>query len=377
MTQTADIGNEPESRIDGLMDKYRGAVPGASLVVLRDGAPIVRRAYGLSDVEHGTAATPATNYRLASMTKQFTAAAILLLAEDGRLSIDDPVRRWLPTLPDSADGMVIRHLLAHRSGVLDYEGLIPGAASAQMRMPMHSRCSRRRTTVTLPQERAIDTATPATFCYRSSPLGRRVWISRRFCASAFFGRWACATRLPLLRAVRDPASRLRLQSRGPRLGANRPKSDQRHARRWRHLFFIDDLGRWDAALADERLLQAASLRLAFGAATLTEDPKVQYGFGWRITGDTLWHTGETIGFQSVILRFVAHRLTVILLTNRNDAAPYPTALAIAKLFLPVSAEVPPAHPASGPDPGLRPRRRHEGVGEHVHSGANGIAYRQS
>ena len=84
------------------MRAYQGAVPGAGVAVLHHGVPIVRRAYGLADVENRIAATAATNYRLASMTKQFTAAAILLLAEDGRLSIDDPVRKWLPELPDAA-----------------------------------------------------------------------------------------------------------------------------------------------------------------------------------------------------------------------------------------------------------------------------------
>ncbi len=86
------------ARIDALMRAYQGAVPGASVLVLRDGLPVFRRTYGFANLEDRIAAAPATNYRLASMTKQFTAAAILLLAEDGRLTLNDPVRKWLPTL---------------------------------------------------------------------------------------------------------------------------------------------------------------------------------------------------------------------------------------------------------------------------------------
>src|SRR5277367_3361306 len=111
-------------QIDALMRAYQGAVPGAGVGVLHDGAVIFRRAYGLANLEARVPATTATNYRLASMTKQFTAAAILLLAEDGRLSIDDPVGQWLPTLPGLADGAVIRNLLAHTSGLIDFEDLI-------------------------------------------------------------------------------------------------------------------------------------------------------------------------------------------------------------------------------------------------------------
>src|SRR5450755_2840713 len=114
------------------MRAYQGAVPGACVAVIRRGAPIVRRAYGLADLENRVAATPATNYRLASMTKQFTAAAILLLAQDRRLSIDDPVRKWLPSLPDAADRIRIRHLLAHTSGLTDFEDLVPRGSTRQL-----------------------------------------------------------------------------------------------------------------------------------------------------------------------------------------------------------------------------------------------------
>ena len=117
---------------------------------------------------------------------------------------------------------------------------------------------------------------------------------------------------------------------------------------------IDDLAKWDAALGDRRLLRPETLELAFAPATSTDVAAVQYGFGWRISGETRWHTGETLGFQSVILRYVAHGLTVILLTNRNDPAPYPTALAIAGLFLATAAQAPAVLLSAGPDPGLRP-----------------------
>ena len=77
-----------------------------------------------SDLERQVEAGPSTNYRLASVTKQFTSAAVLLLVQDGRLAIDDPVRTWLPSLPASDDAITVRHLLAHTSGLLDYEDLM-------------------------------------------------------------------------------------------------------------------------------------------------------------------------------------------------------------------------------------------------------------
>ena len=120
------------ARVDALMRAYSGAVPGAAVLVLRDGAPLVRRAYGLADLQQRVAATPATNYRLASMTKQFTAAAVLALVDDGRLSLDDAVRRWLPSLPAAADAVTLRQLLTHTSGLIDYEDLIPAGTTQQV-----------------------------------------------------------------------------------------------------------------------------------------------------------------------------------------------------------------------------------------------------
>jgi len=94
---------------------------------------------------------------------------------------------------------------------------------------------------------------------------------------------------------------------------------------------IDDLALWDAALYDERLLRRSSVEAAFKPATSTDDPQIQYGFGWRITGSSVWHSGETRGFRNVIVRYPQHRLSVVILTNRNDPEPYGLARSIARL----------------------------------------------
>jgi len=118
--------------IDALMKRYEGNVPGASLLVVRDGSAVVRRSYGRSNLEDRIASTPETNYRLASVTKQFTAAAILLLSQDGKLALDDPVKKWLPSLPSAVDSVTITHLLTHTSGIIDYEDVIPAGTVEQV-----------------------------------------------------------------------------------------------------------------------------------------------------------------------------------------------------------------------------------------------------
>jgi CubicO group peptidase (beta-lactamase class C family) len=327
----------PESRIDALMRAYQGAVPGAGVAVIQDGVPVVQCAYGLADVESRVAATTATNYRLASLTKQFTAAAILLLAEEGRLSIDDPVRRWLPALPAAADGIVIRHLLTHTSGLLDYEDLIPDGTTSPLRDA---------DVLGLLEAENRGYFPPGTgYRYSNSGYSLLALILARASGKDFasFLRERIFQPLGMHDTVAFEAGISTVVHRAFGYSATRQswtRTDQSLTSATLGdggiYSSIDDLAKWDAALGAGRLLRPASLRLAFQPAVQTDDPAVQYGFGWRISGDTGWHSGETIGFRNVIVRYLERRLTVIVLTNRNDPAPYPTALAIAEIFLPAS-----------------------------------------
>src|SRR5215212_1952897 len=85
--------------LDQLFSDYAGAVPGVSVMVLQDGVVQLATAFGLADLERETPATPATNYRLASVSKQFTAMALLLLVADGHLALDDPLARFFAGAP--------------------------------------------------------------------------------------------------------------------------------------------------------------------------------------------------------------------------------------------------------------------------------------
>jgi CubicO group peptidase (beta-lactamase class C family) len=344
--------------IDELMRAYQGDVPGACVLVLHDGVPTLRRAYGLANVEGQVAATAATNYRLASITKQFTSAAILLLAEDGRLSIDDPVRGWLPSLPDPANEATVRHLLTHTSGLIDYEDVIPDGTSAQLHDADVLRlleAQNRRYFAPGTQYRYSNSgyALLALIVGHASGqdfatfLRERIFQPLRMQNTVAFeaGISVIAHRAFGYSASQQSWTRTDQSLTSGTLGDGGVYSS------------IDDLAKWDAALYDNRLLRPASLRLAFQPASRTDDPAVQYGFGWRISGDTRWHTGETMGFRSVIMRDLEHRFTVIVLTNRSAPSPYPTALEIAKVFMPNAgaAGLPrAAHTVSGPDSGARP-----------------------
>ena len=336
MTPVSAIADNafPARAVDAMMERYAGDVPGASVLVLRDGVPLLRKSYGLADREARIAATPATNYRLASVTKQFTAAAIMLLVEEKRLSLDDGVRRWLPSLPARADSITVRHLLTHSSGLIDYEDVMPADFIGQLHDAGVLRLLEAQNETYFP---------PGTgYRYSNSGYALLALIVEKASGQTF----ADFLRLRVFQPL-GMAHTLAFVEGGPAI-ADRAYGYSESADGWIRTdqsttsavlgdggiySSIDDLAKWDAALYDDRLLSDESRKLMFTPHVVTDQPDIRYGFGWRITGETLWHSGESIGFRNVIVRYPQRRLTVIVLSNRDDPEPYATARKIAELAI--------------------------------------------
>jgi len=113
-----------ETRVDALFSKYGPSTPGCALGVVRDGRLVYEKGYGMASLELGAPITPLTVFDIGSTSKQFTATAIVLLAQQGKLALDDDVRKFLPDLPQYAHTITLRHLLHHTSGLRDYIGLL-------------------------------------------------------------------------------------------------------------------------------------------------------------------------------------------------------------------------------------------------------------
>lgn len=318
--------------VDQLMASYAGENPGAAVLVQRNGRSLVRKGYGYADLEAREHVTSTTNFRLASVTKQFTAAAILLLAEDGKLALEDRIRKWLPSLPAVADGITIRHLLTHTSGLIDYEEVIPPSMSAQLRDA---------DVLTILEGQPRVYFEPGTsYRYSNSAYALLALIIARASGQSFARFLKARIFDPLgmsntlayehgVAAVNDRAfGYSNIDGQWQRTDQSQTSAVLGDGGIYSS---IDDLAKWDAALYDERLLKASSRKAAFTPSTQTDDATIEYGFGWRITGETVWHSGETIGFRNVIVRWPQQRLTVVVLTNRNDPEPYRTALAIGEL----------------------------------------------
>lgn len=114
-------GQAPPSPIDAIFkDVATNYAPGCAVGVARDDAPLVAKAYGMADLEHGVPLTPQSVFYMASVSKQFAAMAILLLERDGKLRLEDRAQTYIPELPDHASAVTIQQLLNHTSGLRDY-----------------------------------------------------------------------------------------------------------------------------------------------------------------------------------------------------------------------------------------------------------------
>ncbi|HEX4243460.1 MAG TPA: serine hydrolase domain-containing protein [Steroidobacteraceae bacterium] len=397
--------------IDSLMSGYSGEVPGAAVAVLHAGFAL-RRSYGLADLESRTPVTPATSFRLASLSKQFTAAAVLLLAEDGALTLDDSVRAWLPSLPAAADGATLRHLLTHTSGLMDFEEVMPEGITAQLRdadvLDLIERENRRHfapgsayrysntgyALLALIVEQASRRRYAAFLRERFfEPLGMRQTVAHEAGLSVVAHR---AFGYSLAGSAGAGSTADTVAGGGGARGVRAGGADGGGASSWVRTdqsltsatlgdggvySSADDLTRWDRALDDGKVLLPASLRAAFTPATETDERGVGYGFGWRISaaerggkggtreaaregaghaaangdaGVVAWHSGESVGFRTVMLRYLEPRCTVIVLTNRSAPSPLRAAVAIAGVFVADADAAALPEAAAGPDAAARP-----------------------
>jgi CubicO group peptidase (beta-lactamase class C family) len=313
---------------DSLLHDYAGDVPGASVIVIRRGKVMFRKAYGMADLETHIAAASGTHYRLASVTKQFTAAAILTLADQKKLSIDDPVRRWLPSLPPHADAITIRHLLTHTSGLIDYEDLIPSGTTVQLKDADVLRLLEKQT--------ATYFAPGTSYRYSNSGYALLAMIVEKASGQRFadFLRDRIFAPLGMKTTVahEDGISTVLHRAYGySREGEGWKRTDQSLTSAVLGdggiYTSVDELVKWIRALESGRFAEAWVPRVD------TDVKGVRYGFGWRIGEHdgrrVVSHTGESIGFRNALVRFPDEHLAIIVLTNRNEGKPYEIAMKIA------------------------------------------------
>jgi CubicO group peptidase (beta-lactamase class C family) len=323
--------------LDTLFAAYAGSgTPGANVVVIRDGVVVANRSYGLADIEAGTPTATGTNYRLASLSKQFTATAIMLLAREGRLEYDSRLVDLLPELPAYARDITVRHLLTHTSGLWAYEDFVPRSQTVQVKD--------RDVPALLRQADSLYFPAGSAWRYSNSGYALLALIVERVSgqqyATFLHDRIFAPLGMDGTVAYEAGVSTVRARAFGYSLrssGIVRTDQSSTSAVLGDGGVYssIHDLVKWDRALDEGTLLKKNELDLAWTPARLTDGTTTRYGFGWftELEGGArrLSHHGETSGFTNFILKYPDRRLTVIVLTNRRGGAPWDLAASVAAL----------------------------------------------
>jgi len=324
--------------VDSIFAAYADPrAPGASVAIIRHGKTVLSRNYGLADVETQTPITDRTNFRLASLTKQFTATAILLLVHDGKLGLDDRVATILPELPPHSRDATVRQLLTHTSGLWAYEDFVPDSQTVQVKdRDALALLARADSTYFRPGSafRYSNTGYALLALIVERRSGQRF---ARFLHDRIFAPLGMDSTLAFEAGVSTIPQRAFGYSRGAQNGFRRTDQSNTSAVLGDGGVYSSthDLALWNRALDEHTLIDASTQQLAWTPATLSDGRKAAYGFGWFVDQDAfglkLWHNGETRGFTNGIAKFPERGITVIVLTNRSGGAPWDLAAAVAHL----------------------------------------------
>jgi CubicO group peptidase (beta-lactamase class C family) len=326
--------------------------PGCAVGVSRSGRPVVVRAYGMADLEHAVPNEIGTIFEAGSVSKQFTAAAIVLLAQQGKLALDDDVRKHVPELPDYGTPITIRHLLTHTSGLRDW-GSVAAIAGWGRSVRTHTHD---HILDILNRQRGLNFTPGAEYSYSNSGYNLLAIIVGRVSGTSFaeFSRREIFEPLGMRNTQwRDDYTRI-VRGRASAYGMSRGGYVIDRPIEHVHgngglLTTVEDLLTWNEALADGRLGGPGFVQEMHRRGVLNDGSNITYASGIMVSRyhgvPEVSHTGATSGYRAFLGRYADQRLGVAVLCNAGNVNPGSVGHAVADVFL---GDV--ARPAAQPTP---------------------------
>jgi CubicO group peptidase (beta-lactamase class C family) len=336
------------SKIDSLFSAFSGDNPGCAIGVLRDGETVLSVGYGMADLEHGIPFTPASVCYMGSVSKQFTALTTLLVAEDGKLTLDDTAKSIIPELPDCMSAITVRHLLTHSSGLRDYfflgylSGLHSGDAYSEddiIRL--------------MSRQEALNFEPGKEYTY-----GNTGYVLLSIIVKRVTGRTLDeVAREKIFAPLGMKVSRF--QHDHSALVAGKVHGYDKRAGAW-HTYdsMLDVVGDGGMYSSVEDMLLwmknferptvgAQALKLMQTEATLDNGKGTGYGMGlgpvhWRGL-DTIGHSGMHAGYRTMFRAYPSEKTSIVVLCNSGEVEAWQLVTRVAEVFL-ASRIVMPANP---------------------------------
>ena len=328
-------------RVDSLFASYdRRDSPGCALAVIRNGAAAYTRGYGMASLELQVPITPRTVFDIGSTAKQFAATSILLLEQEGKVSLDDDVRKFIPELPDYGAKVTLRNLLQHTSGLPDYVGLLRLAGARTEDVATDEEALH-----LLALERTLEFPPGSAHVYSNSGYFLLSLVVQRSSGRSLadYARQRIFAPLGMeqTRYVHDHTSIVPGHAIGYALA--RGGGFRLDSSNWEQngdgglQTTVEDLARWDRNFYDAKVGGRSLVDALQRTGVLTSGTPISYAMGLRV--DTyrglrrVRHGGSWAGFRAELLRFPEERFSVVTLCNLADASAANLARQVAEIYL--------------------------------------------
>ena len=345
----AQVPRDAGQRVDEIFARWDSAnSPGCAVGVTENGLAILERAYGMADLEHGIPNTPDTIFEGGSVSKQFTSAAVVLLVLDGKLSLDDDVRKYVPEVPDYGPTITLRHMMNHTSGLRDW-GSVAGISGWGRGERSHDHDD----VVDIVSRQTAPNFEPGhEYSYSNTGFNLLAVIVSRVSGTSFaeFSKERIFKPLGMRNTQwRDDYRRI-VPGRSTAYSA-RSEEEWEINRPIEHvhgnggiLTTVADLGIWNQALTDGRLGGTEFVRMMHRQGRLKDGSEIVYAGGLQVQQfagvRSITHTGSTAGYRAYLGRFPDQGLSVAMLCNASNVSTGGTGGRIARVFLGAAAADP-------------------------------------
>ncbi len=319
-----------EEKIDKIFSDYnKPDMPGAAVMVIENGEIIFEKGYGLANVEKNLPVTEATNFRLASVTKQFTAMSILMLIDRGQLKLETTLKEIFPKFPDYGKNITIKNLLQHTSGLIDYEDLIPDTATIQVKdQDVLNLIMQTDSTYFQPGSKHQYSNTGyALLALTVEKISGKPF--RDFLRDNIFQPLGMDNTIAFEKNINEVRNRAYGYTIKNNIIELTDQSITSAVLGDGGIYSsLNDLYKWDQALYTGKLTDKKYLDESWTRGITNNGIEFPYGYGWRLEKyhdiEVVYHTGSTRGFRNIIYRMPEKKFTIVILTNRDAGSEFST-----------------------------------------------------
>jgi CubicO group peptidase (beta-lactamase class C family) len=339
--KTPPSDDEPAKKVDAFLSQWdKNDMPGGAVGVVKDGRLVYKRAFGMANLDYDVPNTTSTRFNLASVSKPFTAFSIALLAQQGKLSLDDDIRKYVSEIPKYDDTITIRHLLHHTSGIREYQALVSFAG-----LGTDNAYSPKAILNMLARQKNISFKPGAKYQYSNSGyflLGvivERVSGKslRAFAEENIFKPLGMKNTLIYNNRFEVIKNRAHGYQVAPDKSIRARSSLYDLVGAGGVLTTVEDLYLWDQNFYEPKVGNKELIQLLITPGTLNSGEKIKYAFGmWR--GEykglpIITHSGNMMGYRARIVSFPEQKFTVIALSNNMAIFPNVIAEKLADIYL--------------------------------------------